>query len=190
MTTLARVALYGLSLGILLSGPVKAEEGAPRGGELLPGIKSGKTALLTSLLGTAVPIAASAPFIWEKSGTSLAKASAVVGTGAILLGPSLGHFYAERPGRAFAGIGIRALGSAAVVVGSLGGITEAGSTSGQEALAVIGCIVVGASVIYDIVEAPHSARIHNDRVRRGLTAIGISPSVDSRGVGFRATVSF
>src|SRR6202008_2121409 len=121
MTTLARVALCGLSLGILLSGPVKAEEGAspaspaspadsagissaPRGGELLPGIKSGKTALLMSLLGTAVPIAASAPFIWEQSGTSLAHASAVVGTAAILFGPSLGHFYAERPGRAFAGI--------------------------------------------------------------------------------------
>jgi Zn-dependent protease len=114
----------------------------------------------------------------------------VVGTGAILLGPSFGHFYSDRPGRAFAGIGVRVLASAAVVVASLGGISEAGTTSGQATLAVIGGIIVGASVIYDIAEAPHSAQIHNDRVRRGLAAIGVSPSVDSRGVGLRATVSF
>jgi len=203
MTTLVRVTLYGLSLGILLSGPVKAEEGAPPASpadstvissppasQLVPDIKSGRTALLLSLLGTVVPVAASAPFIWESSGTSLAKTSAVVCTGAILLGPSLGHFYAARPGRAFAGIGIRVLASAAVVVASLGGISEGGTTSGQATLGVIGGIVVGASVIYDIIEAPRSARVHNDGLHRGLTAIGISPSVDSRGVGLRANVSF
>ena len=203
MARLARGTLYGLGLGILLSGPVNAGEGAPPpsqadsvvissppAGELVPGRKSGKTALLLSLLGTAVPVAASAPFIWETSGTSLAEASAVVCVGAILVGPSLGHFYAARPGRAFAGIGIRVLASAGVVLAGLASISEGGTTSDQATLGVIGGIVAGASVIFDIIDAPHSARVHNDGLGRGRTAVGITPSVDSRGIGLRAHVSF
>ena len=193
-----------LGLGILLSGPVIAAEverppslgdstvssPRPAGGELVPGVKSGKTALLASLLGTVVPAAATLPFIWERSGTSLAKTSAVLGAGAYLFGPSLGHFYAERPGRAFAGIGLRVLAAAGVVIAGLGSSSEAGVTSGETAMGIAGAIVGGASVIYDIVDAPHSARVHNDEVRRVHPVIGILLPEGSRGIGLRATVTF
>jgi len=196
--------LYWLGLSVLLSGPVRAGDGggsptrpdttavsAPPGGESVPGMKSGKTALLLSVLGTVVPAAATLPFIWERSGTSLAKTTAIVGTGAYLLGPSLGHFYSGRPGRAFAGIGLRALAAAGVVVAGFASSSEAGANSGQAAIGVAGAVVGGASVIYDIASAPHSAQIHNDEMRRGMHAtFGIVPVDGLRGIGIRASVAF
>jgi hypothetical protein len=189
-------------LGILLSGPVHAEDVArspssadntaissPLRGEV-SGTKSGKTALLLSLLGTAVPAAATLPLIWESSGTSVAHTSAILCTGAYLLGPSLGHFYAGRPGRAFAGIGIRVLAGAGVAIAGLGSGSEGGVTSGQAALGVAGAIVGAASVIYDIASAPHSARVHNDELRQERVTIGILFTEDLRGVGLRAKVTF
>lgn len=195
--------LYWLGLSILLSAPVRAGEDAaspapadtaavssPAGGELVPGMKSGKTALLLSVLGTVAPAAATLPFIWERSGTSRAKTSAVVGTGAYLLGPSLGHFYAGRPGRAFAGIGLRALAGVGVAIAGLGSGSEGGITSGQAAIGVAGAIIGGASVLYDIVTAPHSARVHNDQLRPVHAAVGIVPVDGFRGIGIGASLSF
>jgi hypothetical protein len=204
MTTSPKV-LYWLGLSVLLSGPVRAGDeagppstradttavSAPAGGELAPGMKSGKTALLLSVLGTVGPAAATLPFIWERSGTSLAKTAAIVGTGAYLFGPSLGHFYSGRPGRAFAGIGLRALAAAGVVIAGFATASEAGANSGQAAVGVAGAVVGGASVIYDIVSAPHSARVHNDEMRRGMHAtFGILPVDGLRGIGIRASVAF
>ena len=46
-------------------------------------------------------------------------------------------------------------------------------------------------MIYDIVSAPHSARVHNDGLRRGMHAtIGILPVDGLRGIGIRASVAF
>lgn len=203
MVKLARATFRGLSLGILLSGSVNADEGArplstpdstaissPPTGELRPGTKSGKTALLFSVLGTVVPAAATLPFIWERSGTSLAHTSALVGAGAYLIGPSLGHFYANRPGRAVGGIAIRALAAAGVAIAGLGGASEGGITPGQAALGVAGGIIGAASVVWDIASAPHSARVHNDELRQERAAIGMMLSADSRGIGLSANVTF
>ncbi len=203
MTRSPGETLYCLSLSVLLSGPVHAGDAArtPSPADsavvssqppspLAPSLKSGKTALLLSLLGTAVPLAATLPFIWESSGTSLAHTSAVVGVGAIVIGPSLGHFYAGRPGRAFGGIGLRVLAGAGVAVAGLGSGAEGGATSGQAALGVAGAIVGAASAIWDIASAPHSARVHNDRARRGLTLTDFRITDDSGGIGLRATVAF
>ena len=203
MVKLAKATFRGLSLGILLSGPANADEGArppsaidsvaissPPAGELPPGTKSGKTALIFSVLGTVVPAAATLPFIWESSGTSLAHTSAVVGAGTYLIGPSLGHFYANRPGRAVAGIGIRVLAAAGVVIAGFGGASEGGITPGQAALGVAGGIIGAASVVWDIASAPHSARVHNDGLRQEHAAIGIMLSGDTRGIGVSAKATF
>ena len=198
----AKMNLHWLGLSILLSGPVQAGDARPPSSsdstvmsasprvESLPGTKSGKTAVLLSLLGTAVPAAATLPLIWESSGTSVAHTSAVLCTGAFLIGPSLGHFYAGRPGRAFAGIGVRVLAGAGVAIAGLGSGSEGGVTSGQAALGVAGAVAGAASVIYDIASAPHSARVHNDGLRHAHATIGILLTEDLRGVGLRATVTF
>ena len=76
------------------------------------------------------------------------------------------------------------------MIAGLGSVAEGGATSSQDALGVAGGVILGASVIWDIVSAPHSARVHNDRSRHGLTVIGITLSEDIRGIGLRANVSF
>ncbi len=157
-------------------------------GEEAPGLRSKKTALLWSLLGTALPTAASAPLVWKARGAP--DGAAIILVGALIIGPSLGHFYAARPGPAFAGIGIRALAGGAVAVGGLAAGSEQGATSGSNAMAAIGAIVGGASLVWDILRAPHSAQVHNDKVRRGQVGILITPSISAAGVGLLATATF
>ena len=154
--------------------------------EELPGIKSERSALLLSVLGTATA-AACAPLVFESSGSD---AAGFVLVGALILGPSLGHFYAERPGPAFAGIGIRLLAGAGVALGALADGSEGGATSTSNAIAAAGVIVGGASILWDIARAPHSARIHNDQVRQGGISIGITPSAGPTGMGLSVAVTF
>jgi hypothetical protein len=152
----------------------------------LPGIKSGTSALVFSALGTATA-AACAPLVFESSGS---EAAAIVLVGALVLGPSLGHFYAERPGPAFAGIGIRLLAGAGVALGALAEGSEGGATSSSTAIAAAGVIVGGASILWDIARAPHSARVHNDEVRQARLGFGITPSMGAAGMGLSAVVTF
>jgi hypothetical protein len=154
--------------------------------EEIPGTKSETTALLLSFLGTATA-GACAPLVFESTSSDPA---AYVLVGALIVGPSLGHFYAGRPGPAFAGIGIRLLAGAAVAVGGLAASSEAGATSGSDAIAAVGAIVGGASVIYDILRAPHSARVHNDEVRQSRIGFRITPPVGSAGVGLSVAATF
>lgn len=149
-------------------------------------MKSGRSAFLISFLGTATA-AACAPLVFESDGP---EAAGFVLVGALVLGPSLGHFYAERPGPAFAGIGIRLLAGAAVAYGGLADASEGGATSTSNAIAAAGVIVGGASILWDIARAPHSARVYNDHVRQGRISFGITPSVGPAGVGLSASVTF
>ncbi len=162
---------------------------APSGqdGEGTTGMKSETGALLWSLLGTVVPVAASAPFVWTPASPS---GAAVLLVGAVIIGPSLGHFYAARPGVAFAGIGVRLLAGAGVAVGGLASTSEGGATSGSNAMAAIGAIVGGASIVWDILRAPHSARVHNNQVRQGRISLRITPSVHAGGLGLCAVATF
>jgi hypothetical protein len=154
--------------------------------EELPGIRSETSALLLSALGTATA-AACAPLVFESNGPEVA---GFVLVGALILGPSLGHFYAERPGPAVAGIAIRLLAGAGVAFGALTEGSEAGATSASNAIAAAGVIVGGASILWDIARAPHSARVHNEQVRQGRISFGITPSMGPAGVGLSAAVTF
>ena len=208
MARFARIFPFGLALCCLLSGPVGAQEpaGSPLRAdstavssgsdeEQISGMKSGTTALLWSVLGTAVPAVAGSYDVY-RAGSSDSNVPVIVLVGALLIGPSLGHFYAARPGRVLLGIGIRALtataGAAAYFF--LNGIDDsAGAHSNPElgqALGAVGIVLGGASLAWDILRAPDSARIHNEQVRQGQTAIGIAPSIGAAGLGLRVEVTF
>jgi hypothetical protein len=151
-----------------------------------PGIKSETSALLFSALGTATA-AACAPLVFESTGSD---AAGFILVGALILGPSLGHFYAERPGPAFGGIAIRLLAGAGVAYGALVDGSDGGATSTSNAIAAAGVIVGGASILWDIARAPHSARAHNDQVRQGRMSFGITPSMGAAGMGLSVAVTF
>ena len=156
-------------------------------GEGATGMKSETGALLWSLLGTAVPIGASAPFVWTPTAPN---GAAVLLVGAVIIGPSLGHFYAARSGAAFAGIGVRLLAGAGVVVGGLASTSEGGATSGSNAMAAVGAIVGGASIVWDILRAPHSARVHNNQIRQNRISLRVMPSMHPSGLGLCAVATF
>src|SRR4051812_27483874 len=74
-----------------------------------PGSKSASGAVLFSLLGTAVPITAGS-IVASSNEINLDDgfpSSLVIG--GFVLGPSVGHFYAGKRGRALVGIGLRTL---------------------------------------------------------------------------------
>jgi hypothetical protein len=59
-----------------------------------------------------------------------------------------------------------------------------------EWLAVAGAFLGGASVVWDIATAPHSAHVHNDKIRREHATVGIAPSFGAAGPGLCAVVTF
>jgi hypothetical protein len=150
-----------------------------KGAEKIPGLKSGRTAFWWSFLGTTVP--------------------ALVGIGApvmlvpaVLVGPSLGHFYAGRSGTAWAGMGIRTLAGVVVLVGAALGSDENSSdhSTSSNTLIAVGAILGSASVVWDIARAPHSAHVHNDEIRRKHATVGIAPSFGAAGPGLCAEIRF
>jgi hypothetical protein len=128
--------------------------------------------------------------VFEPSAETGGEVAAIVLVGALVIGPSLGHFYAARPGPALAGIGIRLLAGAAVAVGGLAETSEGGASDEYVAIATIGVVVGGASILWDILRAPHSARVHNEKVRQGGVAIRITPSMTAAGPGLRLAAAF
>jgi len=161
--------------------------------ERTPGLKSGRTALLWSLLGTAVPAAAASYDVY-RTDSSDSHVPGIVLVGALLLGPSLGHFYASHPRRALTGIGMRALPAAAGVGAFFyfNGIDDSAGTHSHpelgQGLFAVGLALAGASLAWDIIRAPHSARSHNDEVLGRRQSPGITPEVGPAGFGLRVDV--
>lgn len=149
-----------------------------------PGLKSETTALMWSLLGTVLPAGA---MILASSAESNNPAPGLLFLGAVLVGPSLGHFYANRSGRALAGMGIRTL----AMVGLVGGFAAAwNNNSGGDELMVAGLVLWGTTLAWDIIAAPHSARVHNAKIRRHRVAIGLGPTIEAPGVQLSIRIPF
>lgn len=145
------------------------------------GYKSERKAILISLLGTAIPTAASVYFLSHHDVTKTYPNEALRYTireprnetiGGILLftglyiGPSVGHFYAERPLRGFSGLGLRTGITLATISGAWAVCPwncykyDDGYDLAMGIL-ITGSILFTGSVVYDIVTADNSVRKHN-----------------------------
>jgi hypothetical protein len=162
-------------------------------------MKSESKALRLSALGTLIPglaAVASAPGAFGDSpgaGTVFVTAGAF----AVLVGPSLGHFYAGRPGRAWLGIGLRCAGAAGfigAVAASFPSSWNSGSSSGADGAAVCALALIGGSMIYDIGTAARSARVHNAKLGAEPGAkrlvLAVVPTRDRAGAEVVASVRF
>lgn len=114
----------------------------------MPGLKSENRAYNYSLLGTVLPLP-----------------TLVLAVPGVWFGPSFGYFYADRPGRAWTGIGIRtlALGGMISAFGICGWDCGPGESAYSVAWAVFltsGGVFVG-SAIYDIATVRREVRKHN-----------------------------
>ena len=157
--------------------------------ETQPAFKSPQTALWMSMLGTVVPLAMTIPTVFrESSGPDDGQMEALLFLGGLVVGPSLGHFYAGRPGRAFSGMGLRIVG--------LGGLAGAfamswdSDSSGAEPLALISLGLMATTLVWDIAAAPKSARIHNDKIKKAQLSVGMVPVDGKPALGLRTQLTF
>jgi hypothetical protein len=145
-------------------------------------------AFLLSFLGTVAPVVVVTPKLLGE-GDEGGEAEALVFLGALVLGPSLGHFYAGRPGRAAAGIGIRTL-SLAGLVGAAAASWDNPDDSTGELLGYFSLGVGAVSLLYDIFTAPRSATLYNEK--RQEPRVRLSPVLgsDSSAPGLCMNVTF
>jgi hypothetical protein len=182
-TRLLTIALLASAMLLHHAKQARAES-APQLPSEVSGLKSERTALLTSILGTTIPIAAGTALALahDESSTSDGSddvAAALIFTG-VVFGPSMGHFYADRPGKAFAGIGLRTLS----IVGLGAAVAASWDSPSDEANAMaIGSLTLGALVaISDIASAPKSARTHNESMEAHRVSVGLGPVGSAPGV--------
>ncbi len=93
-----------------------------------------------------------------------------------LVGPSTGHFYAGKPGRALRGIGIRTAAMAGM--GAAFAMAWNRTDSNAEGLAYASAAIYSVSALVDIATAPGSARAHNQRIARShlnVAPVAIGP---------------
>lgn len=173
-----------IAVSLVSCAPRARAQEFPASADSLRGMKSGSTAFLLSFLGTAVPIGSA---VLAASRAQDGSAGALI-LGGYMLGPSLGHFYAGRPGRAFAGIGIRTIaliGLGAAIVATWNNDNSAGDALGGASVA-LGTIFALA----DIVDASRSARLHNEKVPRNRLTITPAAIGSMRAPGLRVDCGF
>ena len=153
------------------------------------GTKDGATAFAYSFLGTGLPCVASSIYI-SRDGEASEAAAGLPVLAAYLVGPSLGHFYAGRPTRAWVGIGIRSAAALGFAAGLSIETEKNYDAPSANTLMLVSVLVGLSSAVVDIFEAPRSARIHNDGLKG--SRLDVAPGVIgvARVPGVRATISF
>jgi membrane associated rhomboid family serine protease len=149
--------------------------------------KSGRTAFLYSFLATGI-LGGAAMIVKSSTGDqdhqSDVATTTALGITAYLAGPSIGHFYAGETRRAWIGVGLRGvigLGFAAALVT----LADEDPENDLSALGVGLVAAAGGAMVVDIVTAPRSARIHNEKVHR----LSIGPASVGGAPGIRVAVS-
>jgi hypothetical protein len=126
------------------------------------GWKSPGRAFLYSFLGTAIPVGVGGA---TALGQNELSAGALVAIGGAVIGPSLGHFYAQRNGRAIRGIVVR--GAAAGIMAATISSSDDEDNAGLAGL-FVGAALVGVTfLVVDIAGAARSARVHNQKLAGG-----------------------
>jgi hypothetical protein len=148
-------------------------------------LKSEGAAFALALAGTLLPWGLVALAFPSDNNDSLIGLSFL----ACSLGPSPGYFYAGLPGRAWGGIGIRALGLGAFLVGVAIAWDE-GDEILPTALVIGGVVVYVGSTIFDLAGVTKAVRKNN--ARAGRASLNVVPvlSPKSKTVGLSVQLAF
>ena len=149
------------------------------------GDKSPGLALSLSLLGTAASYAT----LIAASDTE-SEGLVLLGLGGIVIGPSLGQFYAGETGRGITHSLVR-VGAGVVILA--GAVTTFSDCWGEEgdcdgsagpALMLGGLVVGGVSTVYSIVDSPAAASRHNQARRRHIALTPTPLQGPDRSIGY------
>lgn len=102
---------------------------------------------------------------------------AVIFSAGVIIGPSAGYFYAQRPGRGVAGLGIRAAvaGGTAIVAGSVGSQGSFDSGLGAGLVALGGATLCFSLAVFDITRVDNATRSYNQSLA-GQRTLDIVPA--------------
>lgn len=155
--------------------------------------KSPGAAVTLAIAGTALPFVA-----FAAAGNGDDGALVLAGLGGLIIGPSLGHFYAGDTRTGLVQAGVRAgsmglmLAGAIVLLDECGfeGDPECNETPGAMMIIGGGVLVVG-SAIYSIIDAPLAAHRHNQRgARLSLMPAPVTGPDRSVGLGLHLGATF
>ena len=158
---------------------------------------SESVALGRSLLGTIVPMGVGLAIVASARNDSpygSAEAGAigfVSFAGGLVVGPSLGYFYAGQPGRAWRGVGLRALGVGALIAAAAASWDchrHACESLGPAVL--VGSAVTLGSAIYDIATVRGAVRRHNREAQRVSVRVAPTYSSQRRAAGVSVQLTF
>ena len=113
----------------------------------------------------------------------------------IIIGPSLGYFYAGRPGRAFAGMGLRTAIGFGALIGAFAtcgwgcGPGEGAYNAAWGIMAVGGAVVLG-SAIHDISDADNAVRARNQKRQNPKLSVIPEYFPGHKAIGLRAKIAF
>jgi hypothetical protein len=113
----------------------------------------------------------------------------------IIIGPSLGYFYAGKPGRAFAGMGLRTAIGFGALIGAFAtcgwgcGPGEGAYDAAWGMMALGGAVVVG-SAIHDISNADNAVRAQNQKRQNPRLSVIPEYFPGHKAFGLRAKITF
>ncbi len=155
----------------------------------VPGMKSPGTATTLSLLGTVAPLGLTMAGVGQAEG-----APAWLLLGGLVVGPSLGYFYAGDTKGALKGLGLRTavlgatMGTVAAICSSGCSIwgDDNGSLAAAGIVALAGLATTTVFAIRDIARADDTVRARNERIALAAVSVDVSyvPEVRAPGVVF------
>lgn len=156
----------------------------PRHSSELPDYKSVGAACAWSILGTAAPMLLASQLSDSPQGESDGLTGSLI-LGGLLVGPSLGQFYAGSPVGGFLGFGIRGAGGFMTVLGFIhsfwgrfcsGSEDEScGENNAGSALLTVGVLTYVGGTLYSLIDAGRAVERHNDRQNQSRV-FGWSPT--------------
>jgi len=191
MKRMGALLAAGLIAGSLTL-PLRAQESQESRDKAPPPVKlkSEKRAMTWSVVGTLVPLAASASFLLTGGSSYVHANIAAVGMLVAPLGPSLGYFYTGATGRALLGLGIRLAGLAGMIGGSYGLYNYDSNGTLMGAFIIAGAGAILASTIIDLAGLKKTVRRHNLKVQSLQAAVAPVLSPRTKGCGLQVQISF
>ena len=145
-----------------------------------PEYKSQGVAVGLSVLSTTVPL-----FMASALSSETSNSEVLVGTlaiGGLVIGPSLGQFYASSPGTALLGVFLRFLGGGMAITGLSKSVAWCDSETGKDCgddkgseLMIAGAMLYTGGVVYSLVDGYFSVNRWN--IRQDGPDYGFSPSL-------------
>jgi hypothetical protein len=161
------------------------------------GQKSSSTAISYSIGATILPSVPLMLCAWHGNPEeSLIVGSFILSASGVIIGPSMGHFYAGNTGRGFKSIGFRTISGGAFFLSSLAFLSNVYGENFEHvelyaAISIASGICTAGSILFDIFTCPSSVEKYNESILNH-GGLYFTPEIDlsSKSYGIRLVYNF